>query len=222
MMVTPRDLDILRWIGRHGIVTAGQVQSRFFNGQRAAYRRIHALVAEGLLRRDPTHWKEPFVVRLTPAGAGLADVGLVPAALILAEVRHSLALVDLMEGLLHDYPDATVTTERAFRAERLRALREGQPIRGGRIPDGVLHMASGERIAIELDLTSKRAFAIKRVIDAYIAVHRTAPDDDGFAFVWWYVLPGARDRVVALIRDERVDDFITIREWIDDTTTHRS
>lgn len=221
-MVTPRDLDILRWIGRHGIVTAGQVQSRFFRGQRAAYRRIHALAAHGLVQRDPTHWKAPFVVRLTPVGARLAAIGLVPAALVLADVRHSLALVDLLEGLQHDYPDATIITEREVRADRLRALREGQPVRGGRIPDGVLQLASGERIAIELDLTSKRAFAIKRVIDVYIAIHRTTPDDDGFSFVWWYVRPGTYARVAALIHDERVDDFITIREWSDDTTTDRS
>src|SRR5207244_3136093 len=103
-------------------------------------------------------WREPFVLRLTTAGARVAHLGLAPAKLTLAEVRHSLALVDLTESLLSEHPGARLITEREIRAERYREVRAGSRRIGvGRTPDGVLFFAKPKRrvVAIELDLTTK-------------------------------------------------------------------
>lgn len=58
--LTPRDLEILRWITRHGVVTAELVGRRFFwrpklstYGQWAAYRRLRARQTLGLLKEKP-------------------------------------------------------------------------------------------------------------------------------------------------------------------------
>lgn len=220
MMVTPRDMEILRWIGRHGIVSMGQVTAHFFTGERAAYRRLHGLIGLGVVRRDPTHWRSPFVLRLTPAGARLADVGVGPAELVLAAVPHSLALVELTERLHAAHPSSTLITEREVRAARLRALREGQRRATGRIPDGVLVLPTGEHAAIELDLTPKRAYGVMRVIDAYSTVYSRTPDADRFNIVWWYVVPPATERVRAIVQEQRADDFIDVREWTDDLRCH--
>lgn len=216
-MVTPRDREILAWIGRHGVVTAEQVQHRFFAGERATYRRIQAVRTLGLVRRDATFYKQPYVLRLTTAGARVADVGVGPAQLILASVSHSLGLVDLTECLVAQHPGATLITEREFRARQLRALREGTSERCARIPDGVLVLApdeGGMRVAIELDLTPKRAYGITRVIEAYnTTFNPNWSDEAGFNRVWWFVAGGAVERVRATVRDARADDFITVQEW---------
>src|SRR5436190_8478207 len=99
--LTDRDVEILAWIGRHGVVTPAQVARHFFTrddgsvGQWAAYRRLRKLEELGLTREDRTFWREPNVLRLTTAGARLADIDVGPARLVLGELRHTLALVDL-------------------------------------------------------------------------------------------------------------------------------
>ncbi len=214
--LTPRDTDILCWLGRHGLATPEQVARRFFRSTWAAYRRLRKLEAMALIRRDRTFWKSAHVLRLTAAGARVADAGVGPAELVLAEARHALALVDLTEALLAEHPGATLVTEREFRAAQLRALRDGTYRRTGRIPDGVLQMSldeGGTRVALELDLTNKRAYALTRVIDAYTQLFSATPTDDGFGAVWWYVLPGTVERVREAVQEARAIDFIDVREW---------
>ncbi len=214
--LTPRDTDILCWLGRHGLATPEQVARRFFHSTWAAYRRLRKLEAMALIRRDRSFWKAPSVLRLTTAGVRVADAGVGPAELVLAEVRHALALVDLTEALLAAHPGATLVTEREFRAAQLRALRDGTGRRPGRIPDGVLQLPPDEgetRVALELDLTSKRAYAITRIIGAYTQLFSATPTDDGFGAVWWYVLPGMVERVREIVQEARALDFIDVREW---------
>ncbi len=216
-VLTPRDSDILRWLGRHGLVTAEQIQRRFFAGERAAYRRIHTLGEMGLIRRDPTYYRQPYVLRLTMAGARVANAGVGPAELVLAAVRHSLALVELTERLVAQHPGATLITEREFRARQLRALREGTLQHCGRIPDGLLVLSpaeGGTHVALELDLTPKRAYGITRVIDAYNdAFSPTSGDEQSVNAVWWFVAPATIERVRAVVHEKRADDFITVQEW---------
>lgn len=194
-------------------MTAAQLHRQFFAGQWATYRRVRALLALALVRRDPTYYREPFVLRLTAAGARLAAIGVGPPALVLAEVRHALALVDLTERLLTDYTDATLITEREYRAARLRALRAGIHDRCGRIPDAIFHWESGARVALELDLTPKREREIRRLIEVYRALYSAAPGDDGFSAVWWYVLPSAAPHVSGIVHAAHADDIISVREW---------
>ncbi len=217
IMLTERDVALLQWITRHGVVTAEHVAQRYFSGQSAAYRRLRKLIGLKLIRRDPTYYRAPFVIRVTAAGTRVAAVGVGPAALVLAEVRHSLALVDLTERLLAQHPGATLITEREFRAAHLRLLREGRPEPCPRIPDGVLLLSPDEgkiRVALELDLTPKRVYALTRVIEAYsTAFNPTVGEETGFSKVWWFVAGGAAERVRSLVHDKRADDFMIVREW---------
>src|SRR5712691_9484646 len=115
--LTDRDLEILRWIARHGVVTAELVARRFFwrpkekrAGVWAAYRRLHALHELGLLITDKPFARSPAVLRVTREGARIADVGLRPAPLVLSELRHTLAVVSLGEFLVHEHPGAELVT----------------------------------------------------------------------------------------------------------------
>jgi hypothetical protein len=208
LRLAPRDLDVLRFAVRHGMVLAEQLGSRFFTGPSPACRRLRALEAAGLLVADRVLTALPAVVRATPRGARLAGCDLAPASLDLARVRHNLALVDLSEELLAAHPGSVWTTERELRRDRMRAARaRGAWERQGRVPDGLLRLKGGERIAIELDLTPKRSARLDLLAGAY-AVDRDVDT------VWWY-LPSqaAVSRLRALVAERGLEQLIEPRAW---------
>lgn len=221
--ITPRDLDVLTWVARHGIVTTEQIARQFFptpSGIVSARRRIRLLchATPPFLQRDRTFWEEPAVVRVTKPGADLAGVDLRPARLVLAEVHHALGVVDLAEQLAAAHQGSTLITEREWRAQRYRAR-----VTGGRIPDALLWTsntgsgggddlaaivggsAKGRLVAIELDRTGKREKVEKAMIRAYQATPVVA--------VWWYVSPRRVQHVREFVRLQRADDFIEVRAW---------
>ena len=181
---------------RHGIVLAEQISARFFTGPAPANRRLRALEGAGLLVRDPVLTALPAVVRATPRGVRLAGCDLAPASLDLARVHHNLALVDLSEELLAAHPGSAWTTERELRRDRMRAARTGGTWeRQRRVPDGLLRLDRGTRVAVELDLTPKRSARLELLAGAY-AVDRDVDT------VWWY-LPSqvAISRLGALVAE---------------------
>jgi hypothetical protein len=210
--ITDRDREILNWIGRHGIVTADQVRRCFFEsgdqtGKRAALRRLQILESIGLIRRDATpFWRAPKVIRITTAGARLGEVGVAPARLVEGDLRHAVAVVDLVEELALANRGSTLQTERELRQERYQnRLNNRRVEQRGRCPDGLLILKSRKKAAIELDLTPKRTKDYERILRAY--------RQEQFDLVWWYVVPGAVARVRKLVLDNRCDDFVDVRPF---------
>jgi hypothetical protein len=214
VLVTPRDRAMLAWIGRHGIVTPEQAARRFFArsdgeiGMRAAYRRLAKLESLRLVRRDATPlWRSPHVIRITQAGAKAGEIDLAPARLVEPEIRHSLALVDLMEELNGENPGGQSRTEREIRSDRFHERSSGTRRPGrGRTPDGELSLVTGKVVAVELDLTPKRTKDFERILRSY--------KQERFDLVWWYVLPGALPRLSRVVTDNRADDFVEVRPWV--------
>jgi hypothetical protein len=212
--LTGRDRELLRWIGRHGVVTAEQVACRFFAGpggvigRKVAYRRLAKLESHGLLARRATSlWGARRVLLVTPAGVRAAHLHLAPGRVVEPELQHSLALVDLMDGLAEEHPGSTCRTERELRTDRTRERGSGTRRAGrGRTPDGELTLESGQTVAIELDLTPKRSVAYEQIIRSY--------RQERFDKVWWYVPPGSIERLRRLVDDSRTDDFIEVRPWV--------
>lgn len=60
-------------------------------------------------------------------------------------------------------------------------------------------------MAIELDLTPKRTKDYERILRSY--------KQEKYDLVGWYVVPGAVDRVVKMVQDNRADDFVQVRPW---------
>jgi hypothetical protein len=218
-VVVERDKQIITWVALHGIVTPDQIARHFFTrddksvGKWAAYRRVKILVDLGLLQRDTTFWRQPSVLRVTSDGARLADVSVNPANLVLAEVRHSLAVVDLVEDLLSATPEGTtLVTERQLRAQRRRDMARDRHNSGAaRIPDAELVFPSGSRIAVELDLTSKRSSDYEEILKNYLRQKYDA--------IWWYVAPGVVPRLQKIVKDYHAEDLVTVDEWRGDVVS---
>ena len=215
--ITERDREILGWVGRYGMVTAEQVAGKFFGrgkgevGKRAAYRRLAVLEKLGLVRRDRTpFWRAPNVLRVTSAGAEVGELGVRPARYVEGEIRHSVAVVDLAEELLAANKGSKLRTEREIRTERWHS-RQDAGARGGRgrVPDAELTLKSGKVVGVELDLTPKRSKDFERILRAY--------KQEKFDQIWWYEVPGAVERVTKLVKDNRADDFVSVRAWAPDS-----
>lgn len=220
LRLTDRDIEILVWVARHGIVTQDQIARRFFPpSQRKSYpsERVQRLCQSTppYLRRDHTYYREPSVLRVTIHGsriaAEVAQVGLAPARLVPAEIHHALGIVDLAEKLHAENPKATLLTERERRAQRYREKRAGQRKTTGRIPDVVLIFeARGQKkertVAVELDRTARSRMDAETVVKAYLSEHYTQ--------VWWYVRPNRVDAVRQIVKRMRTDDFIEVRPWV--------
>jgi hypothetical protein len=220
--LTERDVEILRWMTRHGVVTAELVGRRFFwrtdrnsYGKWAAYRRLRALRDLGLVLSNKPFADRPAVLRVTREGARIADVGLRPAPLVLSELRHSLAVVCLTEYLSAEHAGAELTTERELRAQRYRELREGtRETEQGRTPDALLRIPtkgagaqSVVTVAVELDRARKDRRAMERMVRQY--------DYENVDRVWWYVTPARLERTRALVSELRAEDRIEVRAWRD-------
>jgi hypothetical protein len=197
------------------MVTVDQIARKFFptpQGKSAAFQRVRKLCDSrpALLQRDRTHYREPSVLRITTHGARLTDVGLMPARIVHAEVHHALAIVDLAEELLAEYPKATLLTERERRAERYRDKRAGRRKTTGRIPDAVfIFEATASRkektVAVELDRSPRNRMDAETVIKAYL--------QDKYTEVWWYVRPTRVAPIRQITKRMKVDDFIEVRSW---------
>ena len=207
--ITDRDVAILEWIGRHGVVTPQQVGRRFFVhdgqvAQKRAYRRLGKLEELSLIRRDAPFHRHPEVVRLRSAGVTLAASDLPPARYVVRQIPHELAVVDLVEELLAKNRGATLQTGREIRSLRAAERAEGKRRVGrGRIPDAVLTLKSGKTVAIELQTISKRTRDHQAVIDGYT--------QERFSHVWWYVPESVASGVRKLVKAARADDLIEVR-----------
>ena len=212
----PRDLQILRWITRHGVVTAEQVSRKFFPrlnsdlgySEWAAKNRLAALSNLGLILRNSNPYSTRKgsgrqILRASSAGAHIADVGVSAAPLVMNQLRHTLTLVSLTEFLLKQYPDATLTTERELWAQEYhRRYHGGTAPRALRLPDAVLTIPRPQvdpndsrddlSVAIELDLSRKDRSALESIIDRYNKMT--------FDKVWWYVKEERVEAVQAVVK----------------------
>lgn len=159
-LATPRDLEVIRFVARMRFASAAQLARAFGMAERGARRRCGALRRAGLLRYERVLFGQPGVYLATAAGLGLAGSDLSPARIDLAGYRHHLAVVSLALDLLAASPGARWRSERELRHDRGLGVR-------AHLPDGVLLLPGGARVAVELELTPKTGRRLAGILRFY-------------------------------------------------------
>jgi hypothetical protein len=197
---TPRDLQLLRWIGEmYGVPlqTFGDLLAKFSPGRVAAgsrgtLARRHAQRLEtlGLAVRRPMlghRW-----VFLTPRGMREAGLPFQGGALPLWKLDHTAVVARLRLHIEAEHPTWRWESERWIR------YRYRQAKIKGRIPDGLLELPEGYRIAIEVELTRKGHNRYPELFEAQESWRET----------WWYV-PTATDAV--WLRDRMAEAVLPLQ-----------
>jgi hypothetical protein len=174
--VTERDLEIVRWLGRHRLATAEQVRRRFGLQRAKVYRRLELLVTAGLVRYEPgVRSRRVYLAR--PAGLRAVGLDLPGATVSAASFAHDIAVLDVAIAF-EAHPRWRVLTEREIRAlDRDAAVHSRYALRArphdgtpdpGRWPDLVLEdIATGTRHAVEIELTRKTRARVRQKLRDY-------------------------------------------------------
>ena len=85
-----RDQELVRFVGRHGLVAIRHVMAELEVGGTAAYRRVAACIEAGLLDRLDLLCSEPGLLRATRAGLRYAGLGLPLAPASSGNVEHTI------------------------------------------------------------------------------------------------------------------------------------
>ncbi len=212
-----RDRELIRYVGRHGVVRIGQVMVAMGAGRTVTYDRVAACVEAGLLERLELVRSEPGLLRATRDGLRYAGLGLPVATITPGAVDHRLRCASTAQLLGKHFGHERVLTERELvLAEQI----EGRPIASakvGELPNGAprLHradlavLAEGGTIAIEVELTPKSPQRLQRLIRAW----RYAVGFGVVAKVHYHCAPGQTRRAVErAVAKASAGDRIAIRE----------
>jgi hypothetical protein len=209
-----RDRELVRYVGRHGLVAMRHVMAELGVGRTAAYRRVATCVQAGLLERLDLLSAEPGLLRATRDGLRYAGLGLPLAKVSPGGVDHMLRCATtarLVEK--HRDRDRVLSEPELVLAEQI----AGRPIasadvgeRRGRVrlhrPDLAVLTEDGA-IAIEVELTPKAPRRLYELIRAW----RWAIGSGTVKEVYYLCAAGqtraAVERAVVKVRAER---FITI------------
>jgi len=192
--ITPRDREMVRWIGRLRMVTAAQVSERFGLGRAVGYARLNGLVRLGLLAHARVFHAAPGVYTATRAGLSTVDLELPPARVDVRTYNHDVELSSLVIELEREFGRDRLTTEREMRATDtpLGAAPKQRPrfavsLTSGRgqlqltpagharlhFPDCAVTGTEEDDpiLAIELERTLKGRARLRSILSAYVAAH---------------------------------------------------
>jgi hypothetical protein len=222
--VTPRDLAIVRWIGRLRFAEARHVATHFAMDQRNLYRRLRGLVALELLEHRRIFHAQPGAYSATRAGLRAAGLTLSLPRIDLRTYHHDRAQAEVMIALEREFGAHQVLTERELRSRDLGApqrphygvwLGAQRTRRGLHFPDLAVKLDSGATLAIEVELTAKGRRRLTSIVAAYVRARHVAE-------VRYYAAPAARrgvERAVARAGAQTLFEIRTWKEWDDSAST---
>lgn len=205
MRMTEKDLEMMRWINARGSANASQISQAFNGHLKVIYRRLRFLTQEGFLKYYALFRDLPGAWALTEQGVDLCDSELPPAAISFGRLRHDKFLVDLEIDLFAQFDVIEWKTERVLRKN---AGHQGVGQRG-HIPDGVMILDDGRRIAVELELSTKGEERLRKIMQQYEA--------DSFHDEIWYFVDTVSGMEVAnkLLRlSAKIDKIHVLDRWL--------
>jgi hypothetical protein len=169
-----RDEELVRFVGRHGLVAMRHVMAALGVGRTAAYRRVSACVEGGLLERLYILRSEAGLLRATRAGLSYAGLGLPLASVSPGNVDHLLRCTTVAQRAEARYGADRVLSERELRlaeqveGRRIASAELGEDTRGPRMHRADLAVfAESGPAAIEIELTPKSAARLRQLMRAW-------------------------------------------------------
>ena len=201
VVLTDRDLDLLRWVNGFGFVSIEQVGRFWGVSYEMGRRRIGQLVGGGFLVRETVLGGKEFVHRVSNLGVKVAGDDLVPMKKVsLGGFVHDSALPDLAMKLEAENVGSVFKPERRLRRERGLSGVGNK----GHISDGLLCFEDGRKpVAVELELSTKANARLRKIIKE----HSMNLD---VSAVWYFVNSAARGGVERAIDG---DDFFKVIDW---------
>jgi hypothetical protein len=181
--VSPRDFELLRWVGDQYAITLPQLALLMGRSEHAA-RWLRA-------RWQRAGWVEgrqllvgaPVFVWLTGAGIRLADSPYKPWRPNAGALAHVAAVSDVRLWLAGRRPEAEWVSERAL-------LRERGGQRRVHLPDALVR-AEGQEVPVEVELTLKKRERLEAIVSGHLATYPA---------VWYFAAPAPRRALEAIAR----------------------
>jgi hypothetical protein len=179
--ITERDRVLLAFTAAHRLVLAAQLEALLGCSGAAVSARLKTLVRAGLLSRRTLFDRQPSCYQITRDGLAVIGGRLSPPRLDLRAYDHDVGLgwiwLAARRGSFGALAD--VVSERQLRSGDARRESEQAPlgVRLGGVgpsgrerlhyPDLLLHTASGQRVAVELELSSKGRTRREKILAGY-------------------------------------------------------
>jgi hypothetical protein len=173
--LTPADVEVLRFVGRHRFATVPQVARWAGRSEKKIYPRMCGLRAHELVE-----FRRPLIERgvylATRAGLVAAGLNLPPARVEIATFTHDRLVADLAVNLERDGSEVVTEREMRHTDESPDTLDHdgGRPryavtlASGGRhYPDLMVALASGRFGAVEVELSPKNRARRERILGGY-------------------------------------------------------
>jgi hypothetical protein len=210
-----RDRELVRLVGRHGVLTVEQAMRATGVGRTATYRRVAALIEAGLLERLDLLRSQPSLLHATREGLRYASLAMPVAKVSPGAVDHWLRCATVALDLGERYGYDRVLTEREIVAT--------EALEGRSVARAMLDFGGRERfhradlavlaeegvIAIEVELTPKAPRRLESLMRAW----RRAVISGDVAEVRYLCEPGQTRRLVErVVKNVRAGNVIVIEE----------
>ncbi len=213
-----RDQELVRFVGRHGIVAMRHAMAELGVGRTAAYRRVAACIEAGLLERIDLLRTEPGLLRATRDGLRYAGLGLPLTKVSPGTIEHLLRCASTALRLGEHYGHKRVRSEREIvLAEQIAGKALASADLGERCGRTRLHrpdlavITDEGVIAIEVELTPKAP----RRLYALIRAWRWAIGSRTVKEVHYHCAPGqTRKAVERAVHKVKAEGFIAIGEAV--------
>lgn len=211
-----RDRELVRLVGRHGLMSVEQAMAAMRVGRTATYRRAASCIEAGLLERLDILRSEPSLLRATREGLRYAGVGMPVARVSPGVVDHMLRCTAVALKAAARYgPDRVLSEREIVVAEAV----EGRPLASAPLEArrgaqrfhraDIAVLREEGTIAIEVELTPKSPRRLAYLIRAW----RRAITTSALAEVHYLCEPGQTRRAVErAVANVRAEQFIVIGE----------
>ena len=202
MKITERDIEILEFINDFGFCGMPEIEKRFSIKRPLGYRLLRRLVREGYVSHKRLFYSGYGLYYLTGKGAHCTDLPPIERIAV-GYYDHQVSLIHVYLGLRQRHPDATWTSERRLKHDK---FYDGVG-KHGHVADGILTLADGRKIAIEVELSVKGKNRVERILKNYGAQF-------SFSEVWYFCSPAVMKVLTPLVEKMSFIKIYSLSEFL--------